>query len=58
MQINKALFLSQEITPYLPETTMSVLGRNVPQSLQEKGIEAGWDVIYNIISELKDELEV
>lgn len=26
--------------------------------LQEKGIEAGWDVIYNIISELKDELEV
>lgn len=25
--------------------------------LQEKGIEAGWDVIYNIISELKDELE-
>lgn len=24
--------------------------------LQEKGIEAGWDVIYNIISELKDEL--
>ena len=39
MQINKALFLSQEINPYLPETTMSVLGRNVPQSLQEKGIE-------------------
>ena len=26
--------------------------------LQEKGIEAGWDVIYNIISKLKDELEV
>ena len=26
--------------------------------LQEKGIEAGWDVIYNIISELKDELEL
>lgn len=24
--------------------------------LQEKGIEACWDVIYNIISELKDEL--
>lgn len=39
MEINKALFLSQEITPYLPETTMSLLGRNVPQSLQEKGLE-------------------
>ena len=26
--------------------------------LQEKGIEAGWDVIYNIVSELRDELEV
>ena len=30
----------------------------IEKYLQEKGIEAGWDVIYNIISELKDELEV
>lgn len=39
MEITKALFLSQEITPYLPETTMSLLGRNIPQSLQESGTE-------------------
>lgn len=39
MEISKALFLSQEITPYLPETTMSLLGRNIPQSLQESGTE-------------------
>ena len=28
----------------------------IEKYLQEKGIEAGWNVIYNIISELKDEL--
>lgn len=39
MEIKKALFLSQEITPYLSETTMSLLGRDVPQCLQEKGTE-------------------
>ena len=39
MEFNKALFLSQEITPYLPANTLSTLGRNVPQGLQERGIE-------------------
>ena len=39
MELNKALFISQEITPYLPATVMSLLGRNVPQMLQEKGVE-------------------
>ena len=34
--------------------------RNYPgleKYLQEKGIEAGWDVIYSVIFTLKDELE-
>ena len=33
----KVLYVSQEITPYLPETEMSVIGRNLPQAIQEKG---------------------
>lgn len=39
MELNKALFISQEIKPYLPANTMSTLGCNVPQRLQEKGVE-------------------
>ena len=36
---NKVLFITQEITPYVPETEMSLTGRNLPQAIQEKGKE-------------------
>lgn len=39
MENKKVLFISQEITPYLPETEMSVIGRYLPQGIQEKGWE-------------------
>jgi starch synthase len=39
MENRKILFISQEITPYLPETEMSVRARNLPQGIQEKGSE-------------------
>jgi starch synthase len=35
----KVLYVSQEITPYLPESEMSVIGRNLPQAIQERGRE-------------------
>ena len=35
----KILYVCQEITPYLPETDMSVLCRTLSQSMQEKGNE-------------------
>lgn len=35
----KVLFVSQEITPYLPETEISKIGRELPQGIQEKGKE-------------------
>lgn len=35
----KILFINQEITPYVPETAMSLLGRDVPQKMQENGYE-------------------
>ena len=31
----KVLFVSQEIYPYLPETEMSLIGRHLPQKIQE-----------------------
>ncbi len=39
MESVKVLFISQEITPYLPETEMSLIGRNLPQGVQERGRE-------------------
>ena len=39
MEKAKVLFVSQEITPYLPETEMSKIGRYLPQGIQESGKE-------------------
>jgi len=39
MEKERVLFVSQEITPYLPETPISYIGRFLPQGIQEKGRE-------------------
>jgi len=39
MESVKVLFVSQEITPYLPENEMSHIGRYLPQGIQEMGKE-------------------
>jgi starch synthase len=39
MESKKVLFVSQEITPYLPETELSTISRNLPQAIQETGKE-------------------
>ena len=36
---HRVLFVHQEIAPYLPETPMSLIGRNLPQATQESGKE-------------------
>ncbi len=35
----KILFINQEMTPYVPETEMSLMGRNLPQAMQENDCE-------------------
>jgi starch synthase len=35
----KVLFVAQEITPYLPESEMSLITRNLPQGIQDRGKE-------------------
>lgn len=35
----KILFINQEIAPYVPDSEMSLLGRQVPQKIQEAGYE-------------------
>jgi starch synthase len=39
MTKTRVLFVSQEITPYLPETPLSKTARELPQAIQEKGRE-------------------
>ena len=39
MEKKKILYISQEITPYLPETEMSEISRHLPQGIQERGRE-------------------
>lgn len=39
MSAERILFVNQEITPYLEASYMSIIGRYLPQSIQEQGIE-------------------
>ena len=37
MDAKKILFIAQEITPYLPESEIATICRNLPQGTQESG---------------------
>ncbi len=37
MENKRVLFVSQEISPYMPESEMSLIGRNLPQGIMESG---------------------
>lgn len=39
MKTKKVLFITQEIVPYVPESAMALSGRNIPQAVQESGVE-------------------
>lgn len=39
MENTRVLFVCSEITPYLPETPISIIGRKLPQGIQEAGYE-------------------
>ena len=53
----RVLFVSQEITPYLDETPMSVIGRKLPQGIQEKGKEIRTFMPkFGIINERRNQL--
>lgn len=57
MDTNKVLYISQEITPYLPENHMSALGQKLPQGIQEKGFEVRTFMPkYGCINERRNQL--
>ncbi|MBP3774271.1 MAG: glycogen/starch synthase [Bacteroidaceae bacterium] len=39
MAVERVLFITQEIAPYVPETPMSVMGNKIPRYIQENGCE-------------------
>lgn len=53
----KILYISQEITPYLRETPMGLLGKEIPRKVQEKGYEArAFMPKYGCINERRNQL--
>jgi starch synthase len=53
----RVLFITQEITPYLPETEMSMICRNLPQGIQDMGKEIRTFMPrYGCISERRNQL--
>lgn len=54
---SKVLYISQEITPYLPESPMAVAGRTLPQSAEEHGFEVRTFMPkYGCINERRNQL--
>lgn len=57
MDVNKVLYISQEITPYLAPDSLSTFGRMLPQGIQEKGIEVRTFMPrYGCINERRNQL--
>ena len=53
----RVLYVSSEIFPFLPETTISTIGRYLPQSIQEKGKEIRLFMPkYGVINERRNQL--
>jgi len=57
MVAKRILFITQEITPYLPETEISKICRNLPEGIQERGREIRTFMPrYGIINERRNQL--
>lgn len=57
MKNNRILYISQEITPYLPQTPLAILGNKAPIAMQEKGYEVRTFMPkYGAINERRNQL--
>ena len=57
MEKPRVLYISQEITPYLPENHISTIARNLPQGIQERGREIRTFMPrYGLINERRHQL--
>lgn len=57
MDVNKVLYISQEIDPYLPDGPLGVFSRKISQGIQEKGVEVRTFMPrYGAINERRNQL--
>lgn len=57
MKAKKILFITQEMIPFVPETSKSLIGRYLPQAIQEKGHEIRtFTPKWGIINERRNQL--
>lgn len=57
MEVNKVLYISQEITPFLADSEYASFGRNLPQSFAESGTEVRTFMPrYGAINERRNQL--
>ncbi|MDR1878251.1 MAG: glycogen/starch synthase [Bacteroidales bacterium] len=57
MSAQRILFVNQEITPYVESSYMSVIGRYLPQSIQERGLDIRTFMPrYGMINERRNQL--
>lgn len=57
MKANRILFITQEITPFVPESTISNIGRYLPQATQDQGKEIRiFTPKWGIINERRNQL--
>ena len=57
MSKGKVLFISQEITPYLPSSELADMGHDLPQGMQERGYEVRTFMPkYGCINERRNQL--
>lgn len=57
MDVNKVLYISQEIEPYLPASPMATFGRTIAQGMQEHGAEVRTFMPrYGAINERRNQL--
>ncbi len=57
MDVKKVLFINQEISPYLPESPLANIGRELPQGIQERGFEVRTFMPkYGCINERRNQL--
>jgi starch synthase len=57
MDVKKVLYISQEISPYMPESPMAKMGCDLPQGIQESGVEVRTFMPkYGYINERRNQL--
>ena len=54
MKVKKILFITQEMTPFVPDSETAEFGKDLPKTIQENGFEITTAEFTRIPTDLKD----